>query len=94
MPLKELLLNSSSFTELLKQHSINPADFTIKDEGFIVSDKLLSKEDVFKEMILIEGHNESGRINLIGTIYCNFVKNIAVFELESAERVKEDTANA
>lgn len=93
MPLKELLLNSSSFTELLKQHAINPTDFTIKDEGFI-SDKMLSKEDVFKEMILIEGRNESGRINLIGNIYCNFVKNIAVFELESAERVKEDTANA
>ncbi len=92
MPLRELLLNSSSFTEVLKQYSISPADFTVKDESLIMSEKNIAKKDVFKDVVLIEGHNDKGQVNLIGTLYCNFLKDIAVFELESAEQVKSGVA--
>lgn len=88
MPLKELLLKSSSFIELLKQYSIGPADFEVKDENLILSEKKQSHQDVFKDQILIEGRNKEGNVTLIGTLYYNSVKNIAVFDLESAEKGK------
>ena len=88
MPLKELLLNSSSFTEVLKRYSINPDNFSIKDELLIMAGLERCKEDSYKDMILIEGSDAEGPVNLIGTVYCNFAKNIAVFELESVEHPK------
>lgn len=88
MPLKELLLNSSSFTEMLKQYAVNPVDFIVKDETLILSEIKVSKEEVFKETVLIEGHNSAGYITFIGTLYCNLKKNIAVFELDTVEKGK------
>ncbi len=91
MPLKELLLNSSNFTEVLNQYAVNPADFCVKDEDLIFSRLKSTNEGVFRETIVIEGLNDKGRICLIGAMYGNFDKNIAVFELESAEYLKGDT---
>ena len=85
MPLRELLLRSSSFNAMLGKYEIDPADFIIKDEDIIVETRRLLKEDVFRERILIQAKNSKGKFSLIGTLYCNLKTDIAVFEPDGTE---------
>ena len=60
MNIKELLLKGKSFSELLKQFSIDAADVRIQDEDMILTDQNLKHREVVKESICIEG-KEQGR---------------------------------
>ncbi|MBC8054512.1 MAG: hypothetical protein H7Y13_15740 [Sphingobacteriaceae bacterium] len=86
MNLTELLLNGFSFKEILKQFSINQSDITIQDEDLILSRKDLTKTEILKERILIQGKSTSGIVNLFGTLHYNLLNQLAVFELDSAEQ--------
>lgn len=87
MNLKELLLKGQSFITLLNQYRIDAKDLIIKDEAIIFSDQLSSKLEVVKETVCIEGRNSDGLINLFGTLHYNLLNKLAVFEMQSAERV-------
>lgn len=92
MKLKEVLLNGLSFKEILKQFSIN--QFTIKDEETILSNSELSKKEIVKEKILIEGKSENGPlVNLFGTLHYNIINQLAVFELDFAEKTNLQAAS-
>lgn len=82
MNLNELLLKSSSFTELLKRYNINVEDFEVEDEGRVLSALNLSKSEAFQERVVIKANSPNGCINLIGIMHCNLIKGIAVFEME------------
>ncbi|WP_374166815.1 hypothetical protein [Arcticibacter sp. MXS-1] len=92
MPLKELLLKSSSFNAVLDRFNVKPGDFTIKDEPLLLERIKSKAEDSLRESVLIEAINASGRINLLGTIYCNLSKGLAVFELDVAEPAEKGAA--
>ncbi len=86
MKLKELLLNGFSFNEILRQFSIEKSDFTIQDEDLIMSRKDIANKEVLKERVLIQGKTASGIVNFFGTLHCNFLNQLAVFELDSVEQ--------
>ena len=87
MKLNELLLNGFSFNEILRQFSIEKSDFTIQDEDLILSRNDIAKKEVLKERVLIQGKSsKSGIINFFGTLHCNFLNQLAVFELDSVEQ--------
>ncbi|SMC97760.1 hypothetical protein [Pedobacter nyackensis] len=87
MEIKELLLNGKSFSELLKQFSIDAADVTIQDEGMILSEQFLRHKEIVKESICIEGKNKEGIINFFGTLHYNLLNKLAVFEMQGFEQV-------
>lgn len=86
MSLRELLLKGRSFNEILKQFAIDQADFTIKDEDTIMSNKELFKREFLRERILIQGRNNNEIVNFFGTLHCNLLDKLAVFELDGVER--------
>lgn len=92
MKLKELLLNGFSFNEILRQFSIEKTDFTIQDEDLILSREDIANKEVLKERVLIQGKNSNGIINFFGTLHCNFLNQLAVFELDSVEKQQQPTA--
>ncbi|PYF73927.1 hypothetical protein [Pedobacter nutrimenti] len=89
MNIKELLLKGSSFSELLKQFSIDAEDIRIQDEEMILSDRNLQNQDIVKESICIEGKNKQGIINFFGTLHCNLMERLAVFEMQGFERISQ-----
>lgn len=86
MKLKDLLLNGFSFNEILRQFSIEKSDFTIQDEDLILSRKDIANKEILKERVLIQGKTSNGIINFFGTLHCNFLNQLAVFELDSVEQ--------
>lgn len=86
MSLRELLLKGRSFNEILKQFAIDQADFTIRDEDAIMSSTKLFKKDFLRERIFIQGKSKNEIVNFFGTLHCNLMDNLAVFELDGVER--------
>ncbi|MXV16296.1 hypothetical protein [Hufsiella ginkgonis] len=87
MNLKEVLLNGLSFNEILKRFSIDRTNFTIRDEEVIECKKNLTRGDIFKESIVIQGKADNGPIfNFFGTLHYNLLNHLAVFELDSVEK--------
>lgn len=87
MNIKELLLNGQSFLALLKEFAIEAKDVIIQDENLLVTDQNLAQTEILKETICIEGKNENGIFNFFGTLHCNLVNQLAVFELQGFERI-------
>ena len=87
MNIKELLLKGKSFSELLRQFSIDAADVRIQDEDVILSDHYLKHQEVLKESICIEGKNKDGIVNFFGTLHYNLLNKLAVFEMQGFEQV-------
>ena len=86
MSIRELLLNGRSFKEILKQFSIENADFTIRDEEALFSPKDYLTKEILKERIFIQGKTKDEIVNFFGTIHCNLLNKLAVFELDGVER--------
>jgi hypothetical protein len=86
MSLRELLLKGRSFNEILKQFAIDQADFTIRDEDAIMSNVELFKREFLRERILIQGKSKDEIVNFFGTLHCNLLDKLAVFELDGVER--------
>jgi hypothetical protein len=82
-----LLINGKSFSELLRQFSIDAADVTIQDEGMMLSEQFLRHKEIVKESICIEGKNKEGIINFFGTLHYNLLNKLAVFEMQGFEQV-------
>lgn len=89
MKLKDLLLNGLSFNEILKQFSLEQSDITIKDEEVILSNKNFLGKEILKEKVCIEAKNSKGVVNLFGTLHCNFVNQLAVFEPDFIDQKQE-----
>jgi hypothetical protein len=87
MNIKELLLNGQSFLALLKEFAIEAKDINIQDENVLLADQNLAHRDIMKETICIEGKNDKGIFNFFGTLHCNFLNQLAVFELQGFEQV-------
>lgn len=88
MNIKELLLNGQSFSDLLKQFSIDASDVKIQDEDVILNDQNLEHREIVKESIWIEGKNkEGGIVNFFGTLHYNLLSKLAVFEMQGFEQV-------
>jgi len=87
MNIKELLLNGQSFSELLKQFSIEAADVKIQDEDIILADQNLAHKEIVKESICIEGKNKDGIVNFFGTLHYNLLNKLAVFEMQGFEQI-------
>jgi hypothetical protein len=93
MNIKELLLNGQSFSELLKQFSIDASDVRIPDEDLILNDQNLEHREIVKESICIEGKNkEGGIINFFGTLHYNLLSKLAVFEMQGFEQLPKAVA--
>jgi hypothetical protein len=88
MKIKELLLNGNSFSALLKQLSLDVEDINIKDEELIMFGLTMQHQETMKENICIEGKNQDGAVNLIGTLHYNMLYQLAVFEMQGYEKVK------
>lgn len=86
MSLRELLLKGRSFNEILKQFAIDQADFTIRDEDTIMSNTKLFNKEFLRERIFIQGKSKNEIVNFFGTLHCNLMDNLAVFELDGVER--------
>jgi hypothetical protein len=86
MNIKELLLNGQSFLALLKEFAIEAKDIIIQDENVLLADQNLAQREILKETICIEGKNETGIFNFFGTLHCNLLNKLAVFELQGFER--------
>lgn len=87
MNIKELLLNGQSFLALLKEFAIDACDVVIQDENLILIDQNLTRQEIVKESICIEGKNKEGLFNLFGTLHYNLLNKLAVFEMEGFERI-------
>lgn len=93
MNIKELLLNGQSFSDLLKQFSVDASDVKIKDEDVILNDQNLEHREIIKESICIEGKNkEGGIVNFFGTLHYNLLSKLAVFEMQGFEHVPKTMA--
>jgi hypothetical protein len=93
MNIKELLLNGQNFSDLLKQFSIDARDVRIPDEDIILNEQTLEHREIVKESICIEGKNkEGGIINFFGTLHCNLLNKLAVFEMQGFEQVSKPIA--
>lgn len=93
MNIKELLLNGQSFSELLKQFSIDASDVRIQDEDVLLNDQKLEHQEIVKESICIEGKNrEGGIINFFGTLHYNLLNKLAVFEMQGFEQISKPAA--
>jgi hypothetical protein len=93
MNIKELLLNGQSFSDLLKQFSIDASDVKIQDEDVILNDQNLEHREIVKESICIEGKDkEGGIINFFGTLHYNLLNKLAVFEMQGFEQVSKPAA--
>ncbi|HEY1006136.1 MAG TPA: hypothetical protein VGD92_03115 [Sphingobacteriaceae bacterium] len=86
MSIRELLLNGRSFREILREFSIDNADFTIRDEAALFSPKDYLTKEILKERIFIQGKTKDEIVNFFGTIHCNLLNKLAVFELDGVER--------
>ncbi|TDG36699.1 hypothetical protein EZJ43_05280 [Pedobacter changchengzhani] len=87
MNLKELLLKGQNFIALLNQFRIDAKDLIIKDENLIFLGQERGKNDIVKESVCIEGRNNEGLISLFGTLHYNLLSKLAVFEMQSAEKM-------
>lgn len=87
MNIKELLLNGQSFLALMKAFAIEFKDITIRDENVLLGDQNLAQREILKESICIEGKNEEGIFNFFGTLHCNLLNKLAVFEMQSFEKL-------
>lgn len=87
MNLKELLLKGQNFIALLNQYRIEAEDLIIKDEDVMFSDQASQKREVIKETVCMEGRNSEGLITLFGTLHYNLLNKLAVFEMQSSEKV-------
>lgn len=93
MNIKEQLLNGQSFSDLLKQFSIDAHDVKIQDEDVILNDQNLEHREIIKESICIEGKNkEGGIINFFGTLHYNLLNKLAVFEMQGFEQLPKTIA--
>lgn len=87
MNIKELLLNGQSFLALLKEFAIEAKDVIIQDENLLLADPNLAQAEIFKQTICIEGKNEIGIFNFFGTLHCNLLNKLAVFEIQGFEKI-------
>jgi len=87
MNIKELLLNGQSFLALLKEFAIEAKDIIIQDENLIMADQNLAHREIVKETICIEAKNKDGVFNFFGTLHCNILNKLAVFEMQGFERI-------
>ena len=87
MNIKELLLNGQSFLALLKEFAIEAKDIIIQDEHVLLADQNLAHREIVKESICIEGKNDKGIFNFFGTLHCNVLNKLAVFEMQGFEQV-------
>ena len=90
--LKDSLLNSFSFTELLKEYAVDPSDFTIQDEQLILSEKKLLNKETIKEKVMIVGKGKNGFVSFYGTLHYNLLNKLAVFELDSVDQTNSQVA--
>ena len=89
MKITELLMKGNSFPALLKTFGIDGTDVKIQDEDMIMADQFSKQQDIIKESICIEARNKSGAFNLFGTLHCNLVNNLAVFEMQGFEQLRQ-----
>ena len=89
MKITELLMKGHSFPALLKTFGIDGTDVKIQDEDMIMADQFSKHQDIIKESICIEAKNKSGVFNLFGTLHCNLVNNLAVFEMQGFEQLRQ-----
>jgi len=87
MNIKELLLNGQSFLALLNEFAIEAKDINIQDENVLLADRNLAQREIVKQTICIEGKNEQGIFNFFGTLHCNLLSKLAVFEMQGFEQV-------
>lgn len=87
MNIKELLLNGQSFLALLKEFAIEAKDIIIQNEDVLLADQNLAHREIVKETICIEGKNAAGIYNFFGTLHCNLLNKLAVFEMQGFEQV-------
>lgn len=90
--IKELLMNGSSFLVLLKQHAVDIADVIIKDEQ-VLNDQFSQHPDQHRESICIEGKTKDGIISFFGTLHCNLMEKLAVFEMQGYESTPNTELN-
>ena len=69
----------------MRQYAVDIADIKIKDED-VLRDQFLQHPQLSKESICIEGKNKDGIINFFGTLHCNLLTKLAVFEMQGFER--------
>ncbi|MDQ8053426.1 MAG: hypothetical protein REI78_10390 [Pedobacter sp.] len=86
MDIKELLLKGQSFIALLKEFAIEAKDISIQDESIILADQNLAQRNIVKETICIEGKNDTGIFSFFGTLHCNLLNQLAVFEIQGVEK--------
>jgi len=87
MNIKELLLKGESFLALLNEFAIEAKNINIQDENILLADRNLAQREIVKETICIEGKNEQGIFNFFGTLHCNQLSKLAVFEMQGFEQV-------
>ena len=92
MKITELLLKGHSFPALLKTFGIEGNDVKIQDEDIIMADQFSKHQDIVKESICIEGKNKEGIVNLFGTLHCNLISKLAVFEMQGFEQITQPNA--
>ncbi len=85
MKLKDLLLNTLSFKEILNQFSIDKSDIVIENEELLLSTSQLTRKEIVKEHICIQGKSKNSVVNFFGTLHYNLLSGLAVFEPEFVE---------
>ena len=86
MKLKDLLLNTLSFKEILKQFGIDNSNIVIENEELLLSSSELAKKEIVKEYISIQGKSKNEVVNFFGTLHYNLLNQLAVFEPEYVEK--------
>lgn len=86
MKLKDLLMNTLSFPEILKQFGIDNSNIEIENEELLLSRSELMKKEIVKEYISIQGRSKHEVINFFGTLHYNLLSQLAVFEPEYVEK--------
>lgn len=88
MNIKELLLNGKAFLTILNDFAIEAKNVIIQDEEMIFSGAKNPKNPIFKESVCIEGKNDEGIFTFFGTLHCNLLDKLAVFEMQGFEKIE------
>ncbi len=88
MDIKEFLLNGKTFLALLNDFAIDAKNVVIHGEDAIMMAMEKSQKEILKENICIEAKNDTSSFNLFGTLHCNILNKLAVFEMDGYEKVE------
>jgi hypothetical protein len=86
MKLKDLLLNTLSFKEILTQFGIDNSNIIIENEELILANQGKNEKEIVKEQICIQGMSNNSIVNFFGTLHYNLLNQLAVFEPEFIEK--------